>query len=303
MQPYLSDPFRGAKERRTLLPDQTSLSLEIEASRNALAAAKMSVNDIDAMIVTSFLPDRVGAGNAAYLAKELGTRCPAWNIESACSSGIVALEVSNALIQAGRYANILVVQSCNYAQTVKDDDPTSWFVGDGAGAMVVSRASEGFGFLSFKVEPTTETCGVVTYRVNNQREEGEPCFVLESIKGAGKILQQSSQPHLVSCCKFAADRANVDLQKIDFFIFSNPTAWYPAFGARALQIPLDRTISTHEKYGNCGPAMMPATLLSGLEQGKIKSGDLVLMYQIGSVSNAAATVMKVEDIAIASSEI
>lgn len=303
MEPYLNDPFRGTKERRVMLPEQTSLIFEAQAARNALNVAKMSPKDIDAMMVTSFLPDQSGAGNAAYLAKELGTRCPAWNLESACSSGIVALEVANALIQSRSYRTILIVQSCNYAQTVLDEDTTSWFVGDGAGALIVTHAQEGYGFLGFHIESTNETCGIVTYRVNGKNHDHEPPLILESIKGAGKILQEVSLPHLLSCCEIATRRSGLSLSKIDFAIFSTPTAWYAAAGARALNISPERTISTHEKYGNIGPAMLPANLYEAISQGKIRSQDNVLFYQIGSVSNAAACVMRLDDMVFQASEL
>lgn len=303
MESYLNDPFRGSKERRVMESGQTSLLFETQAARNALSAAKMSSKDIDAIIVTSFLPDRVGAGNAAYLAKELETRCPAWNLESACSSGIVALEVANALIKTGTYRTLLIVQSCNYAQTVVDEDPSSWFVGDGAGALVVTQANTGYGFLGFHVESTNETCGVVTYRVNGGKNQNEPNFVLENIRGAGKILQETSLPHLLSCCHTAALKSNVNLQEIDFFIFSTPTAWYAASGARALNVSSGKTISTHEKYGNIGPAMLMANLYEAISKGKVKHNDQVLIYQIGSVSNAAAAVMRCDHIALVASEL
>ncbi len=302
MEQYLGDPFRGSKERRMMLPGQTSILFEIQAAKNALEAAKMTPKDIDAMIVTSFLPDHVGAGNAAYIARELGTRCPAWNLESACSSGIVALENANALIRSGSYQNILIIQSCNYGQTVVDEDSTSWFVGDGCGALVVSKCNTENGFLGFHVESTNETCGIVSYRINRENLE-QPALILENVKGAGKILQESSKPHLVSCCQSATQKAGVSLGQIDFAIFSTPTAWYANASARTLGLSVQRTISTHEKYGNIGPAMLPANLYEALSKNLIQPGSKTLLYQIGSVSNAAAAVLKVGNIHTKYSEI
>jgi len=302
MAPYMNDPFRGTKERRCLSIDKKLSELELEAAKNALRAAALEPSDIDAIIVTSFLPDGVGAGNAAYLAKALNVHCPAWNLESACSSNVVAFEVAYSLIAAGRYRNVLIIQGCNYTQNANDEDSSSWFLGDGAGAFVVSQVKEGRGFLGFHIQATIETCGVVTYKVNGPHVS-EPCFVLESAKGAGKILHSTSEPYLLNCCDKALREAALTRDDIRFFIFSTPTAWYAAFCARALQVPQSKTISTHQLFGNMGPAMTAFNLYAALLENKIQPGDPVLLYQIGSVSNAAATVLRFDECAIASSEL
>src|SRR5207302_10391987 len=71
MAAYLDDPFRGTVERRVVRPGETALSLEKSAAERALGAAKMSANDVDLMIVSSFQPDQLGVGNAAFLARAL----------------------------------------------------------------------------------------------------------------------------------------------------------------------------------------------------------------------------------------
>ncbi|MCC5669154.1 hypothetical protein LC653_36225 [Nostoc sp. CHAB 5784] len=88
MAPYLSDPFRGAVERRVLAPDESSLTLEHRAASDAIAAAEISSKDVDLMIVTSLFPERISPGNASFLVAQMGLHCPAWNLESTCSSSL-----------------------------------------------------------------------------------------------------------------------------------------------------------------------------------------------------------------------
>lgn len=100
MAPYLSDPFRGAIERRVLGPGESSLILEQRAARDALDAAKLSADEVDLMIVTSLFPERIAPGNASFLVRELDLHSPAWNLESTCSSALVALQTASALVRA-----------------------------------------------------------------------------------------------------------------------------------------------------------------------------------------------------------
>src|SRR5579863_10255450 len=89
MLPYLSDPFRGTVQRRRLGPGETALSLELRASRQALAAASIEPADIDCLMVGSFMPDQFPVGNSAFLSRELNYHGAAWNFESACNGSLV----------------------------------------------------------------------------------------------------------------------------------------------------------------------------------------------------------------------
>src|SRR5262249_34947099 len=64
MAPYLSDPFRGTVERRVLAPGEGSLDIELRAAREVLRAGGVSASELDAILVASFTPDTMAAGNA-----------------------------------------------------------------------------------------------------------------------------------------------------------------------------------------------------------------------------------------------
>ena len=126
MSPYVKDPFRGARERRYLPAEGTALALETAAATDALEAAGLEPKDIDLLICSSFLPDSVGVGGAVFLARELGLVGAAWNLESACSSALVAFQTACSLVATGQHQNVLVVASCTYSRTTAEDDPISW---------------------------------------------------------------------------------------------------------------------------------------------------------------------------------
>lgn len=116
MQPYVNDPFRGAVERRVLLPGETVVEHERRACARAMQAMAVGPDQIDLLLVGSFQPDQPGIGNAAFLARALELRCPAWNLESACSSSLVALQTARALVLAGDAELVLVAISCSYSR-------------------------------------------------------------------------------------------------------------------------------------------------------------------------------------------
>jgi 3-oxoacyl-[acyl-carrier-protein] synthase-3 len=294
MAAYLNDPFRGTVERRVVREGETALSLEKAAAERALTAAKMTANDVDLMIVTSFQPDQLGVGNAAFLARALGMKRPAWNLESACSSSVVSLHTACGLVASGQYERILVVASCTYSRNADDSDSVSWFLGDGAGAMVVGVEEAKHGLLGMHTLPTTETCDTFYYALDG----GGARMVMQCTPSSGKILAETAEPHLLACVEGAAKKAGVRTSDIDFLVCNTPTAWFSAFAARALRIDPAKTISTFPKTGNIGCALMPANLHAAAREKKIKKGDLVCVYSVGSVSTASAAFLRWGDVAV-----
>ncbi|MEO1088386.1 MAG: beta-ketoacyl synthase N-terminal-like domain-containing protein, partial [Acidobacteriota bacterium] len=195
MEPFLDDPFRGARERRLMEPGGTALALEADAARKAMDAAGVGPEDIDLLLLTSFLPDIHGIGGSAYLARELGVKCAAWNMESACSSANLAFLTATQMIRTGQFQRALVVTSCTYSRVTVDSDPISWTVGDGATAVVVGHVEEGRGFLGAHSIHSGNTCGAVEYYLDVD-DDGNAHHRMRTGKLAGKLLRETSEPNL-----------------------------------------------------------------------------------------------------------
>ncbi|MBH8552288.1 3-oxoacyl-ACP synthase III family protein [Nostocaceae cyanobacterium CENA357] len=302
MAPYLKDPFRGTVERRILSPDESSLTLEYGAAKDAIAATQMSPEDIDLMIVASLWPENILPGNAAFLANQLGLRGAAWNLDSTCSNAMVALQNATALVRTGEYRNVLVVVSCTYSRFTDENDTLSWFFGDGAGAFVVAPLRSNQGILSTKIVNTSATCGTF-YNELTTNAEGKPRMLIRAAKNTNRVLSETAVDYLRECCLGAMVAAGVTLNEIKFFAFNTPTAWYSRLCIEALGIDPERTINLYPHYANIGPMLPIANLYHGAQLGKIHENDLVLVYTIGSVSNAAATVMRWGNVALGSAPV
>lgn len=297
MVPYLADPFRGTVERRVLAEDESSLSLSYRAACDALAAAEIEPESIDLMLVATLFPEQIVPGNAAFLAGQLGLKGAAWNLDSTCSNALVALQTACALVRSGEYRQVLVVICTNYSHFTDPNDTLSFLSGDGAGAFVVSSLKPNQGVLASKIINTASTCGTF-YNELTVDSEGKPRMYIRAGKDAGKMLSETSIKFVRECCLGALAKAGVALEEIKFFAFNTPTAWYANVCAKALGIDLERTINLHDRYANIGAMLPLANLYHGAASGKIAEGDLVLVYTIGSVSNAAASVMRWGNVAL-----
>lgn len=296
--PYLDDPFRGTVERRVMSPDMSAQQLELAAARTALDAAGLSVADIDLVLVAALRPDSHVVGDAAFVARELGLRAPAIDFESACSSALVGFHLASDLVFAGRYRRILVIACCTYTRDVDMADSFSWFLGDGAAAFVVEPAPAGTGLLGAHTIPTIETCGAFAYHLELVDEA--PTLRIRPDKViAGKSIRDASESFLRRCVDGALSEANLSLSDVDFLICNTPTAWYAQFCASVLGFE-DRTIDGYPSFANCGPVLWPNNLHTALREGRVKPGNVVLNFSVGSVSTASAIVCRLGEVALGS---
>jgi len=297
MTPFLNDPFRGSRNRRWFRPGEDPVALEAETARAAVAAAGLSLADIDLCIVGTFPPPQVNVGNAAYLARALALACPAWNLEATCSSSLVALQTAFALVTAGQYRTVLVVTSCAYSQVAPSEEVVSIANGDGACAMIVT-ASPQPGLLGSCAVNTASTCDALRFELDLDRE-GKPAVRMRLQKGGGQKIRESAEPAFMTCVEGALAQAGLGVGEIDFFAFNASTAWLVPFYCSLLGVDPARSIDTHVDFANTGPILVPASLFYGAHAGRIPEGGTVLAFGIGNTSNAIALVLRWEGVALA----
>jgi 3-oxoacyl-[acyl-carrier-protein] synthase-3 len=273
------------------------LDLEYEAARRALDAAKLTPHDIDLLMVSSFLPDQPGVGNAAYLARRLELKGNAWNYESACAGFMVGLQNACAQVRAGFARRVLVVVSCAYSRVLDETDSMIWSVGDGASAFVVGEVAGGEGLISIQGLHTAETCGAMRYSLETN-PEGWVQHRMQASESGGKVLRETAAPYLRECVDGALAKAGKSLNEVDFFITTTPVAWYSRFCASVLGYDVRKTIDTHALYANTGPVLVPTNLHAAAAAGKIKPGATLLLYAVGSVSSRAAAVIRWGNVAL-----
>jgi 3-oxoacyl-[acyl-carrier-protein] synthase-3 len=295
MQRYLDDPFRGTVERRVLAPGETSESLMVRAARSTLEAAELSPGQLDAIIGCSFPSGRAGIGEATFVARALGASCAAFNVESACASALVALEVAAAMVAARRFRRVLVVTACTYSRVTAPDDTLGWTVGDGAAGFIVDDSGRGAVILGAHSTHTAESCDALWYESDPSLEGG-----LRMVTGpaARDSLRDVSERTVDVCCHHAASAAGVSLEEIERFVPNTPTAWFADFFARKLGVRRDRVIDTYPRFANIGPALWPTALHDAATRRAIGSDDRVMLFAVGSVASAGAMVLRWGDVAL-----
>lgn len=148
----------GICERRHAPPEQTTSDLAARAGQEAIAAAGLRGEELDAIVVAhnwgdvgdDGVPDAV-PNLAARVKNKLGIRnrsCVAYDVVFGCSGWLQALIQADAFIRLNEMRNVLVIGADAISRVVDPDDVDSLLFGDGAGAAVVAAASDGSGLLA-----------------------------------------------------------------------------------------------------------------------------------------------------------
>ncbi len=295
--PYLSDPFRGTIERRVLSKNESSRDLEFQAAKDAIKLSNIDIGDIDALISAAFIPETLGAGNAAYLCRDLNLNCSGWNLESACSSSVIALQNAYCLVKSGEYKNVLVTTSCTYSKMNEESDTLSWFVGDGAAAFIIGELPEDYGIISNSSISTGKTTCDSFYLELSKNNNNEPWIKMGAKENTGKIISDISESLVRNVCDKILNKSGLSVEDIDYYVINTPVAWYADFFAKVMDVNPDKVINVFPKYGNIGPVLVPANLNQAISD-NIKNGDIVLIYAFATVATAASTVMRYNNISI-----
>jgi len=162
-QRYLMDP-KGVTDHTVMFPqlsdmasdDVANQSVQVKmmlaAAKNALAEAKLEPSDIDLVINSSSLTERIAPSIGIELARDLGTRGFAYDMAMGCSSATFGMSSAIDHINGGTASKVLVV-TCEYlspAMNYRDRD-SHFIFGDACVAMVLEIEGETKSDTAFKV--------------------------------------------------------------------------------------------------------------------------------------------------------
>ena len=113
---------------------------QVDAAGKALENAAVSPDKIDLIIATTLTGEYVTPSLSCIINGEIGTNCPCFDINAACTGFLYALNAADAYFMAGKAEYILVVSSEEMSKFANwTDRSTAVLFGDGAGACVLKR--------------------------------------------------------------------------------------------------------------------------------------------------------------------
>ena len=98
----------GVKERRISVTETTS-SLAVEAAKKALAMSGTDPHELDLILTATITADNLSPTTSGEVQEAIGATCPAFDISSACSGFLFALETAAGFFARGTVKKALVI--------------------------------------------------------------------------------------------------------------------------------------------------------------------------------------------------
>lgn len=272
----------GIRERRVAIEGQTTTDLAYEASKQALDAAGVTKDEIDLIIVATTTPDRVFPSSACLLQDRLDIHgCAAFDVQAVCTGFIYALGVADKFIKTGSAKCALVVGAETLSRIVDwTDRSTCVLFGDGAGAVVL-KASDTEGIISSHLHadgkykellhvPSGVSQGYDKVKAGEayMQMQGNEVFKM-AVNTLGRIVDET----------LAAN--NMKKADVTWLVPHQANIRIINATARKLSMPLDHVVVTVDRHGNTSAASIPLAFDEAVRDGRIKSGDTVLMEAFG----------------------
>lgn len=272
----------GIKSRHIAAPHESSASMAEVAARQAIAAAQITADEIDLIIVATGSPDRVYPSTACLLQHRLGIKnCVAFDIQAACSGSIFGLSIADQYIKSGTAKKVLVVGSEICSRLIDwTDRGTCILFGDGAGAVLLEAATEA-GILSTHIQSDGEYEDLLycpNPQVATDANKDEPGFIRMrgnevfkvAVNTLGRIVDETLEAN------------NMDKADIDWLVPHQANIRIISATAKKLKMPMEQVVVTLETQGNTSSASVLLAFNEAVRDGRIQRGQIVLLEAFGA---------------------
>lgn len=273
----------GIRERRIAAEGELTSSMGAIAARAALDDAGLAPEDIDLIILATSTPDQTFPATAVTIQAELGiTHGAAFDMQAVCSGFVFALATADSYLKSGLFKRALVIGAEAFSRILDwQDRSTCVLFGDGAGAVVV-EAQKLNGALTDRGILATSLRSDGRYR-DKLYVDGGP----GSTGTVGHVRMDGPEVfrHAVTKISEVIDatllQAGYKASDIDWFVPHQANKRILDGAARKLGLDPDKIIITVDKHANTSAASIPLALNQGRSDGRIKTGDLVLLEAMG----------------------
>ena len=282
----------GIRERRVAAADETSATLGTAAAAAALKDAGLTPEDVGLLVMATTTPVQLFPATAVRVQDALGLRCGAFDVMAACSGFVYGLVTAagmmsvQATVAGDDRRHVLLVGAETLTRVVDPDDrSTRVLFGDGAGAAVLGPSAHPHGgLLSWDLGCDGSAASLLEVPPGERwlRMEGREVF-----RRAVRVVVDSAAT--------ALERAGLGPDDVDVFVPHQANIRIIEAVCSRIGVPLERTVTNIDRYGNTSAASIPLGLADAVDAGRLRGGEVVLLSGFGAGMTWASAVLRWEE--------
>ncbi len=279
----------GVKERH-ISTDETTADMAIKAAQKALESASIKAEDLDLIVAASVSNELLCPTVAGSVQRAIGASCPAFDINSACSGFLFALETAKNYIASGNCKNALVIGAERMSNIIDwSDRSTCVIFGDGAGAFVVTK---GENYLASQLFTSggNEVIEIPGFWGDSPFYKGEkkkPYVFMD-----GQETFKFAVSKMVQDIKVVTEKAGLTLDEVDYIVPHQANTRIIDFAAKKLKVDKEKFIVNIQKYGNTSASSVAIAFDELFKSGRLKKGDKIVICAFGGGLSSAACLIE-----------
>ncbi len=278
----------GVRERHIADKGVASSDLAKEAALLAIKQAGLTPNDIGFIIVATTTPDMFFPSTACLVQVKIGAS-KAWgfDLSAACSGFTYAMTIGAQMVSSGAHDHALIIGADVMSSIIDYKDRTTCVLfGDGAGAAVLSPASEdGLGIINFSHEidgsggaalcmPAGGSLQPATHETIDQR--------LHYVHQNGPSVFKFAVRKTEEICRRILKDNGLTIADIDLFVSHQANRRIILSAAARLGFDERKVVINIERFGNTTAATIPLALADAIADGRLTKGQRVLLTSVGA---------------------
>jgi 3-oxoacyl-[acyl-carrier-protein] synthase-3 len=273
----------GIHERHRAAAGEYTSDLATHAARAAMENAGVGPEDIDLVVLATATPDHTFPSTATEVQARLGIRHGfAYDIQAVCSGFVYALATVDAQIKAGMARRALVIGAETFSRILDRSDRTTCVLfGDGAGAVVV-EAVESDGTIADRGIHATSLRADGRHR-DKLWVDGGPSTTQTAghLRMEGKEVFKHAVTNPADVIEVLFDQTGLGSGDIDWFVPHQANRRIIDATGKKLGIAPEKVVMTLQKHGNTSAASIPLALDVAVKDGRIRTGDMVMLEAMG----------------------
>lgn len=272
---------------RHFVTTETASWMGARAAEKALAAAGLTIKQIDCIVSTSGTVEQLIPCTAVLIQEKLGPTAagiPCFDINATCLSFLTGLDLLSGLISAGRYQRVLLVASEVASPGLDWHEPESCAIlGDGAAAVVIGRPEDGQTSQILAARMETYSKGAHLGEIRGGGSAQPAHQFCEATKNdyvfhmQGRALFRLASEIVPDFADRLLKPAGLNISDFDLIIPHQASLPGLELMRRRLGVSKDAWFTFAERVGNTVAASIPMGLHFALEQGRLRRGDRALL--------------------------
>ena len=283
----------GIRFRHIAGPNETTATLAADASRAALEAAGIPATDIDLIVLATATPDQTFPSSATKVQALLGIPdCVAFDVAAVCSGFLYAVQVADCMLRTGVHRRALVIGSETFTRILDWEDRTTCVLfGDGAGAVVLeaqeSDAEAGRGILVTRLHADGRHNDLLYV-------DGGPSTTgtVGKVRMKGREVFRHAVTNLAAVMGESLKLAGMVADHVDWVVPHQANARILDATARKLGLPPEKVVVTVDQHANTSAASVPLALDLAVRDGRIRTGQIVVLEAMGGGFTWGAAVLR-----------